>query len=141
MEIDNRVWEARIVHYDCRRVGELFPIDGNLEKPVWKGAEKTRRFVDMVTGEPAPLNTQAAALWDERARYVAYWIDEPEVRASFTERDSLIWFDNDVELFFDGEDCYYEFEINAFNTVYEVFFIYQDALKKGSRFERAGFDL
>jgi hypothetical protein len=108
---------------------------------VWKQAEKTRRFVDLVTGEPAPLNTQAAALWDDRALYVAYWIDEPDVRASLTERDSLIWFDNDVELFFDGEDCYYEFEINAFNTVYEVFFVYQDALKKGSRFDRLGFDL
>jgi hypothetical protein len=141
MGIDNRVGEDRIARYDCRRVRGPFPIDGDLEKPVWKGAAKTCRFVDMVTGEPASFNTQAAALWDERALYVAYWIDEPDVRASFTERDSLIWFDNDVELFFDGEDCYYEFEINAFNTVYEVFFIYQDALKKGSRFDRAGFDL
>ncbi|MDR2434621.1 MAG: hypothetical protein LBD47_08640 [Treponema sp.] len=31
--------------------------------------------------------------------YAAYWIEEPDVRASFTERDSLIWFDNDVEVF------------------------------------------
>ena len=40
--------------------------------------------------------------------------------------DSFIWFDNDVEVFLGGEDCYYEFEINALNTVYEVFFIYQE---------------
>ncbi|MDR0731266.1 MAG: carbohydrate-binding family 9-like protein, partial [Treponema sp.] len=137
----DRVPEDRIVHYDCRRTREAFPIDGDLEKPVWKQAEKTCCFVDMVTGEPAPFTTRSAALWDEKALYVAYWIDEPDVRASLTERDSLIWFDNDVELFFDGEDCYYEFQINAFNTVYEAFFIYQDALKKGSRFDRAGFDL
>ncbi|MDR3192904.1 MAG: carbohydrate-binding family 9-like protein [Treponema sp.] len=132
---DYRISEDRVAHYDCRRAREAFPINGDLEKPVWKRAEKSRPFVDLVTGGPAPLNTRMAALWDEKALYAAYWIDEPDVRASFTQRDSLIWFDNDVELFFDGEDCYYEFEINAFNTVYEVLFIYQDALKRGSRFE------
>ncbi|MDR0670028.1 MAG: carbohydrate-binding family 9-like protein [Treponema sp.] len=137
----DRVCGDRGAHYDCRRVRETFPINGILDKPVWKRAEKTRPFVDLVTGGPALFGTRAAALWDEKALYVAYWIDEPEVKASLTERDSLIWYDNDVELFFDGEDCYYEFEINAFNTVYEVFFIYHDALKRGSRFDRAGFDL
>jgi hypothetical protein len=138
---DYQISEERIARCDCRRAREAFPIDGDLEKPVWRQAEKSRRFVDLVTGEPAPLNTQAAALWDERALYVAYWIEEPDIRASFTERDSLVWFDNDVEFFIDGQDCYYEFEINAFNTVYEVFFVYQDALKKGSRFDREEFDL
>jgi hypothetical protein len=53
----------------------------------------------------------------------------------------LVWFDNDAELFLDGEDCYYELEINALNTVYEVFFVYQDALKRGSRFDTTEFDL
>jgi hypothetical protein len=82
-----------------------------------------------------------ASLWDDKALYIAFWIEEPLIRASFTERDSLIWFDNDVEVFFDGEDCYYEFEINAYGTVYEVFFVYQDALKRGSRFDIPEFDL
>jgi hypothetical protein len=141
METDYRISEDRIARYDCRRVREAFPINGDLEKPLWKQAERSRRFVDLVSGDPAPFDTRVAALWDERALYVAYWIEEPDVRASFTERDSLIWFDNDAELFFDGQDCYYEFEINAFNTVYEVFFIYQDALKKGSRFDTPQFDL
>lgn len=82
-----------------------------------------------------------AALWDEQALYVGFWIEEPCVRASFTERDSFVWFDNDVEVFIAGDDCYYEFEVNAFNTVYEVFFIYQDALTRGSRFDIPEFDL
>ncbi|MCL2558326.1 MAG: carbohydrate-binding family 9-like protein, partial [Treponema sp.] len=84
---------------------------------------------------------RVASLWDERSLYLAYWVEEPAVRASLTERDSFVWYDNDVEVFIDGEDCYYELEINAFNTVYEVFFIYQDALKKGSRFDTGEFDL
>jgi hypothetical protein len=43
-----------------------------------------------------------------------------------TERDSLIYEDNDVELFIAGDDGYYEFEINAFGTIYEVFFLWED---------------
>jgi hypothetical protein len=136
-----KISEDRLAHYNCRRLAGPIVIDGNLEKPVWKNAEKSRRFVDMVTGEPAFFDTCCAALWDDKALYAACWLEEPAVRASFTERDSLVWFDNDVEVFFDGEDCYYEFEINALGTVYEVFFIYQDALKKGSRFDIPLFDL
>ena len=132
---------GRIAHINCSKAREKFTVDGNLEKTVWKDAEKSRRFVDIVNGEQAFLDTKMAALWDERALYMGFWIEEPAVTASFTERDSLIWFDNDVEVFFDGEDCYYEFEINAYGTVYEVFFVYQDAHKGGSRFDVPKFDL
>ena len=40
-----------------------------------------------------------------------------------------------------GDDCLYEFEINALGTVYEAFFVWQDALKPGSRFDRPEYDL
>jgi hypothetical protein len=133
--------EDRLAHYTSHRLTGPITIDGDLEKPVWKAAPKSRRFVDMVSGEPAFFDTRMASLWDDKNLYVAYWLDEPAVRASLTERDSFVWFDNDVELFLDGEDCYYELEINAFNTVYEVFFIYQDALKRGGRFDTPQFDL
>jgi len=141
MNDDYRIDESRIAHLDCRRAREPFAIDGNLDKNVWKQAALSRRFVDLVNGEQAFLDTRVAALWDERALYLGFRIEEPAVSASFTERDSLIWFDNDVEVFFDGEDCYYEFEVNAFGTVYEVFFVYQDAHRKGSRFDVPQFDL
>jgi hypothetical protein len=133
--------EERIAHYVCRRTPEPIIIDGNLEKPVWNRAQKSRRFVDIVSGEPGFLDTRMASLWDDKNLYIAFWIEEPAVQASLTERDSLIWFDNDVEVFLDGEDCYYEFEINALNTIYEVFFIYQDALKREGRFNTPEFDL
>lgn len=127
--------EKKLSHYTCQRTHEKFKIDGDLTKPVWKNAPRSSRFMDMVTAELALYDTRMACLWDEEALYVAYWIQEPQVRATQTKRDSFIWFDNDVELFIAGEDCYYEFEINALNTVYEVFFIYQDAMKRpGNRF-------
>jgi len=135
------VGEDRLAHYTCYKASAPITIDGNLDKAVWRHVPKSHRFVDLVTGEPGFFDTRMACLWDEKALYIGFWIEEPQVRATLTERDSFIWFDNDVEVFLGGDDCYYEFEINALNTVYEVFFIYQDALKKGSRFDRPEFDL
>jgi hypothetical protein len=46
-----------------------------------------------------------------------------------------------VEVFIDGGDTYYEFELNALNTIYEVFYIWQDAFSRGSRFDIPEFDI
>ena len=106
--------------------------------PGWSAAEKSPRFVDMVSGEPGFYETRAAALWDDEFLYVGFWAEEPFVRASLTERDSLIFLENDFELFIDGGDCYYEFEVNALGTVYEVFFVWKDAFHK---FDASEWDL
>ncbi|GHU21646.1 hypothetical protein FACS1894172_12520 [Spirochaetia bacterium] len=130
-----------IQHYTSKKITGPITIDGNLHKPVWHTAEKSPRFVDMVSGKTAFFDTHIASVWDEEYLYVAYWVEEPLIRANCTERDSFVWFDNDVEFFLEGQDCYYELEINAHNTVYENFFIWHDALKKGSRFDVPDFDL
>lgn len=70
-------------------------------------------------------------VWDDTYLYIAYWIEEPDVQATLTERDAKIYMDNDAELFIAGQDNYYEFEINAFGTIYEVFFIWEESYKKG----------
>ena len=133
--------EEDIGHYTCYRTDEVIQIDGRLDEDSWQKAPKSSKFVDLVTGESAPLDTRMAALWDDENLYVGFWLEEPRVQAKFTERDSLIYMENDVELFIAGKDCYYEFEINALGTVYEVFFIWQDAYKKGSAFDKPEFDL
>ena len=127
--------------YDCQRTREPIVIDGDLSKAVWQVAKRSPRFVDMVTGEPGYFDTRAAALWDDDNFYAAFWVEEPFVEARLKERDSLIFNENDVELFIEGGDCYYEFEINELGTVYEVFFIWQDSFGKGSRFDTGDFDV
>lgn len=92
----------------------------------------------MVSGEPGFYDTRAATLWDDEFLYVGFWAEEPFVRARLTERDSLIFLENDLELFIDGGNCYYEFEVNALGTVYEVFFIWKDAF---DRFDSGEWDL
>jgi hypothetical protein len=127
--------------YTCRRIAAPLTIDGDLTKPAWRNALRSPRFVDMVTGGPAPFDTRSAALWDDEYFYVGFWVEEPFLRATLTERDSTIFRENDVEVFIDGVDCYYEFEINALSTIYEVFFVWRDAHKPGSRFDTPEFDV
>jgi hypothetical protein len=127
--------------YLCYKINQSIHIDGDLSKPVWQKAIRSPRFVDMVTGDPAFFNTEAAALWDEDHLYIAFWAEEPFVTASLKERDSLIFLDNDLEVFIDGGDCYYELEVNAFNTIYEVFFIWKDAFTRGGKYDVPEFDV
>jgi len=130
-----------IEHYTCRRTTEKIVVDGKLSEGCWERAVTSPRFVDMVTGVPAFLDTRMAALWDDEALYVAFRVEEPNVRARFTERGSPVYFENDVEVFIAGPDCYYEFQINARGTIYEVFYIWQDAYAKGGAFDKPEFDL
>lgn len=135
------VEDHEVARYTCKRTAEPLVIDGKLDEGAWQRAKKSPRFVDLVSGEPGYYDTRAAALWDDDYLYIGFWVEEPFVQAKLTERDSLIYMENDVEVFIDGGDCYYEFEINALGTIYEVFFIWQDAFKHGSRFETPEFDL
>jgi hypothetical protein len=77
-------------------------ITGRLDEAVWQTAPKSPRFVDMVTSAPAIFDTRAAALWDDENLYIGFWIEEPYIEAALTERDALIFMENDVEVFIDG---------------------------------------
>ncbi len=131
--------EKEIVRYVCHRTRTRVPMDGRLDAAPWRKAPRSPRFVDLITGRPGFFDTRAAALWDDEALYVGFWVEEPFVTARVTERDATVFRENDVEVFIDGGDSYYEFEINARNTVYEVFFIWQDAYER--RFRTPEFDV
>ncbi|MSO23712.1 MAG: polyhydroxyalkanoate depolymerase [Acidobacteria bacterium] len=122
--------EKDIPHYMAYRLQEPIKVDGMLNETNWRSAPCSSRFVDLVNGQPTLHDTGAALLWDDNHLYVVCWVEEPNVAATLTERDSPIYKNNDVELFIVGKDSYYEFEINALNTIYEVFFIWDQAYEK-----------
>ena len=132
--------EARVAQYQARRVSSPLVIDGRLEEADWRAVERSPRFADLIGGHPGIHDTRAAVLWDDAALYVAYWVEEPFVEATLTERDAPIYKDNDIELFIAGRDAYYEFEMNAFGTIYEVFFIWERAFESAGYARRPEFD-
>ena len=116
-----------IPRYVAQRTSAAPIIDGKLDEDLWHNANRSTRFVDLIHGRATHLDTRAAVLWDDEYLYVGYWLEEPNVEATLTERDAPIYRDNDAELFIAGRDGYYEFEINAYGTIYEVLFFWEDA--------------
>ena len=123
-----------IADYTALRVAEAPIIDGHLDESSWHRAPKSPRFRDLISGASTRYDTRAVVLWDDHLLYVGYWVEEPNVTATLTERDSPVYTDNDVELFVAGSDAYYELEINLFGTIYEALFVWNDAYPEGGRY-------
>jgi len=114
--------------YPCQRIAHEIVIDGKLDEAIWSAAPWTRPFVD-IEGDirPDPRHeTRARMLWDDTYFYVAAQMDEPHLWATLRERDSVIYYDNDFEVFIDPDGdshLYTEIELNAFNTVWDLLLI------------------
>jgi hypothetical protein len=113
-------------HYTCNRATTPIRIDGNLDDPAWRNAAWTGDFVDIEgAGHTTPrYRTRVKMLWDDRYFYVAAELEEPHVWATLTEHDSVIFHDNDFEVFLNPSGDtrnYFEFEMNALNTGWDLF--------------------
>lgn len=124
-------FETNVARYTCFRTPAPLRIDGRLDEPAWQLAPVSKPFVDIVTGEPAWFDTRVRLLWDDDYLYFGFTAEETDVWATLTERDSKIYEENDLEIFIGGLDAYYEFEMNARNVIYEVFWIWKDIHRPG----------
>jgi hypothetical protein len=112
--------------YVCYRTAGKVVIDGKLDEASWRNAPATDEFID-IEGDVKPrprFATRAKMLWDNQYFYIGAEMEEPHVWATLTKRDSVIFHDNDFEVFIDpngDRDEYYELEINALNTVWDLF--------------------
>ena len=103
-------------------------IDGVADEKAWEKVPFTNKFVD-IEGDikPAPrYDTRAKMLWDDKYLYVYAELDEPHIWANLRQRDTIIFYDNDFEVFIDPDGNthgYYEYEVNAFNTVWDLMLI------------------
>jgi hypothetical protein len=101
-------------------------VDGDINEAVWQDAAWSESFVDIEgTGKPLPAwTTHAKMLWNDSCLFVAAQLEEPHVWGTLTNRDAIIYYDNDFELFIDPDNDthhYFEVEVNALNTVLDLF--------------------
>jgi len=114
--------------YVAYRTDEPLGIDGRLEEASWARADWTDAFVD-IEGETRPTpqyRTRAKMLWDDQYLYVGAGMEEPHVWATLTVRDTIIYHDNDFEVFIDPDGDtheYYELELNAFGTEWDLLLV------------------
>ena len=112
-------------HYVCYRTNEKIKIDGKLNERSWQKAAETESFVD-ISGEgfPKPVyDTKARMMWDDDYLDVSAVMEEPNIVANLTQRDTIIYHDNDFEVFLDptgdGQN-YFEIENNARGVVFDL---------------------
>ena len=58
--------------YKAQKINSSIVIDGNINKEIWQKVTWSKRFVDIVTGEPGMYNTQTAILWNDTHLYIAF---------------------------------------------------------------------
>ncbi|OQR99343.1 hypothetical protein ACHHYP_06931 [Achlya hypogyna] len=114
--------------YPCvRRAGSgRMELDGRLDKAEWAAAPWTDAFVDIegAARKPSPpMLTRAKMMWDDAYLYVGAVMEEPKVWGTLVEKNSVMYHENDFEIFIDPDGShhnYYEFEMNCLNTIWEL---------------------
>ncbi len=112
-------------HMVCYRTARL-TIDGKLDEPAWRAAPWSEPFIDIEGHARPAFSTRVKMLWDDEHFYVAAELEEPDLWATLTRRDSVIFHDNDFEVFIDPDGdthAYYELEVNAFGTVWDLMLV------------------
>lgn len=112
--------------YACLRAARPPEIDGRLNKPFWWPAPWTDDFVDIEGDRRAGprFRTRAKLLWDDQHLFIGAEMEEPHVWGTLTQRDAIIYHDNDFEVFLNptgDSHRYYEIEVNTLNTIFDLF--------------------
>ncbi len=114
--------------YVCYRTSAPVVPDGILNEKDWESVPFTDFFTDIEGSlKPGPkYKTHAKIMWDDKNLYIGAVLEEPNVWATLKQRDTVVFYDNDFEVFIDPDGdthAYYELEINAFGTPWDLLLI------------------
>jgi Carbohydrate family 9 binding domain-like len=117
---------AQLKTYQSPFTAHRVTMDGALSDTAWVSAPWSEPFVDIEGGsKPDPrFRTRVKMIWDDSCIYIGAELQEPNVWATLRTRDTVIFLDNDFEVFIDPDGDrreYCELEMNALNTVWDLF--------------------
>ncbi|MBI2447790.1 MAG: carbohydrate-binding family 9-like protein [Candidatus Omnitrophica bacterium] len=115
--------------YDCLWTSQPVKIDGLLNEPAWENA-KVLNFIEPVTNKKPLSKTDARLLWDDKYLYVGFKAYDKDIWSYYKKRDDPTCTEDVLEIFFKTDpqkEPYYNFEINALNTVYDAFNVRRNA--------------
>ena len=111
--------------YACRRVSHALDIGAPDADAGWDALPWSESFVD-ITGRDSlkpRFRTRMRMGWDDDCLYVQGELEEPHVWGTITEKNAVMFMDNNFEIFVDPDMDglnYYEFEINALGSIWEL---------------------
>jgi len=109
--------------YIIYKASEAPLIDGLDNDTCWKHISFTDPFTDISTDISPAYETKCKMTWDDQYLYIYAWLEEEHIWGNITERDEIIYRNNDFEVFIDpgGKGApYAEIEINALGTVWDL---------------------
>ncbi|WP_289644267.1 carbohydrate-binding family 9-like protein [Maribacter aestuarii] len=110
--------------YIAQNISETLTIDGNMHEEAWQKAKWSEIFRDIEGDNEAAYQTRFKMVWDQTHLYIIADIKEPHVWATLKQKDTIIFYNNDFEVFIDPDGDthnYYELEVNALNTIWDLF--------------------
>ncbi len=125
--------------YVCQQPIDEIRVDGLDNEESWKSLGWSDDFIDIegrVNLNPSN-STNMKMLWDEEYLYLYAKLEEPHIWATRTNRDTVIYQDDCFEIFIDPDGDahnYYEFQVNAFNTIWDLFVLWPYREKQGPNY-------
>jgi hypothetical protein len=108
--------------YVCHRAEKPPAIDGKPDA-AWDAAAWSDDFVDISTEVKPRHRTRMKMLHDDDALYIFAELDDPHVWGTLKDHDTVVFHDNDFEVFIDPDGdnhAYGELEVNALNTTWDL---------------------
>lgn len=109
--------------YIVTKVSEPIVIDGVGNENSWTQALFTDSFIDIEGVTTPKYDTKVKMLWDANYLYVYAQIEEPHIWGNLKQRDTVIYYNNDFEVFLSPSGTtrnYAEIEINSLGTVWDL---------------------
>lgn len=114
----------KVRSYTTYKATQLLQIDGLALEQDWEAAPWSEPFVDIEGHKVPKYKTRMKMLWDTDHLYVYAQLEEPHIWGDLKQRDTVIFYNNDFEIFIDPDGDthnYIEFEVNVLNTVWDLF--------------------
>lgn len=100
----------------------IVEVDGQLDEPVWGEARTLSPFVKNGDGSPVGDKTVVRIFYDRQALYLGWEIQDADIQATFTARDSRFWEEEVVEFFLSTEklETYFELQWNPLGGIFDA---------------------
>src|SRR5690606_20602331 len=110
--------------YTVYKLSDSLKIERLAVENAWQLASWSTDFIDIERELVPNYKTQLKMLWDAQHLYVYVHMEEPHIWGTLKQRDTVIFNNNDFEMFIDPDGDthnYMELEINALNTVWDLY--------------------
>lgn len=111
-------------NYIVSKTNTNISIDGKANESSWNNAKFTDKFMDIEGVKTPKFDTKIKMLWDNAFLYVYAELNEPHIWGNLKQRDTIIYYNNDFEVFIDPSGTgigYGEIEVNALNTLWDLY--------------------